>query len=932
MITRNETDMEFGRHMRPHFLALVFALGSGLGLATYAVKAQTQTNIKLPSGVQFVSSLEGVSEYRLKNGFKVLLIPDASKASITTNLTYLVGSVNENYGETGMAHLLEHLMFKGTPKHPAIPSEMKERGAEFNASTNADRTNYFQTLPATANNLEWSLELEADRMIHSEIAKVDLDSEFSVVRNEFEAGQNNPIGVTFEQTLNAAFDWHNYGKTTIGNKSDIENVPIDKLKAFYKKHYQPDNSVLVAGGKFDPQNALELVKKYFARIPKPKRVLQTNYTVEPSQDGERAIAIRRLGNNGFVIAGYHMPAATHPDAPVLGAISFLLGANPSGQLYEKLVKTSQALQVGGFSQLQKYPTLALFYAVTAKDANLEGVKNTMLETVENFAKKAPTFEELNRYKIQNAKQFSDIQDDSVYITAIMSEYIALGDWRTFFYLRDAYQKITTDDVQRVANTYLRRSNRTVGTFIPSETVDRVTVPSAPNVQELLQNFTTKPLNATAATGESLNLEPLELEKRVERGQLANIKYAFLTKKTNAESINLLILLHWGDVKSVQGRAIAAGFVASLLQTGTLKHTKQQLQDELARLQAEIDVQADSTGGTVRIKTDRKNLNEVLALAREILREPSFPQDEFALLKQQQVADLEEGKLDPQSVAFTAFQRAFNRPDAKFGDHDYVPTLDETIAAFKALKIEDVKAVYTDFWGLSNAEISAIGDFDGKELKTTLSNVFNGWQSKAPYTRIPNPYRSVKPQNIVIKTPDKTNAFFIAGLNLPLRDDNSEYPALSIANYIFGGGAISSRIADRLRQKDGLSYGVGAFINPSSFNEVSNWVSYAIYAPQNVEKLEAAFKEELTKVATEGFTASELEAAKIGFLQSIQTGRSEDQTIVYELLAQSATGRSYQFDHEFETRIKALTVDQVNTAFQKYIKLENLVIVKAGDFK
>src|SRR6516165_6109711 len=236
-----------------------------------------------PEELKKVTSVEGITEYRLDNGLRVLLFPDPTRPKVTVNLTVLVGSRHEGYGETGMAHLLEHMLFKGTPTNPDIPGAMKERGAQFNGSTWVDRTNYFETLPAGDANLEYAIRLEADRMVNSPIKAEDLATEFSVVRNEFEAGENSPERVLSQRMTAVAYEWHNYGKSTIGNRSDIERVPVDSLRAFYHRFYQPDNAVLVVAGKFDEQKALESITKYFGSLTKPDRKLQETYTEEPAQ-------------------------------------------------------------------------------------------------------------------------------------------------------------------------------------------------------------------------------------------------------------------------------------------------------------------------------------------------------------------------------------------------------------------------------------------------------------------------------------------------------------------------------------------------------------------------------------------------------------------------------------------------------------------------
>src|SRR6187549_60957 len=278
----------------------------------------------LPNGIERVTSVEGITEYRLANGLQILLFPDQSKQTITVNVTYKVGSRHEGYGETGMAHLLEHLVFKGSPRHRNIPQELTEHGSRPNGSTWYDRTNYFETFAATEENLRWALDLESDRMVNSFIAKKDLDSEMTVVRNEFESGENSPPRILMERVLSASFLWHNYGKSTIGARSDIERVPIDRLQAFWRHFYQPDNAVLVVAGKIDEAKTLALVHQHFASIPKHTRQINATYTTDPTQDGERSVVLKRVGDVQVVIAAYHTPAGSHPDFAAINVLSRIL--------------------------------------------------------------------------------------------------------------------------------------------------------------------------------------------------------------------------------------------------------------------------------------------------------------------------------------------------------------------------------------------------------------------------------------------------------------------------------------------------------------------------------------------------------------------------------------------------------------------------------
>ena len=335
-----------------HLITVSTAL-SCLLLLTPTMPAQSG----LPAGVTKVTSVEGISEYQYANGLKLLVFPDASKPTITVNITYLVGSRFEGSGEGGMAHLLEHMVFKGSPRHQNIPQELTEHGARPNGTTSSDRTNYFETFQASDVNLRWALDLESDRMVNSFIKKEDFDKEFSVVRNEFEMGENSPMNVLYEHVMAAAYTAHPYGRPTIGNKSDVERVPIPNLQAFYHKYYQPDNVVLTIAGKVDEGQIISLVNEYFGKIPRPTRVLEATHTVEPAQDGERTTTVRRVGDNQLILTAYHTPDGANPDSAVLEVLAGILGEPSSGRLYKALVDNKKASQVLTEAQTLNEPGL-----------------------------------------------------------------------------------------------------------------------------------------------------------------------------------------------------------------------------------------------------------------------------------------------------------------------------------------------------------------------------------------------------------------------------------------------------------------------------------------------------------------------------------------------------------------------------------------------
>jgi zinc protease len=906
--------------------ALVAAQTSAASLVAFAQPSPPQAAVALPRGVERVTSVEGINEYRLQNGLRVLLFPDQTKQTITVNITYLVGSAHENYGETGMAHLLEHLVFKGTPRHPNIPQELTSHGARPNGTTWTDRTNYFETFAATDENLNWALDLEADRMINSFIAKKDLDSEMTVVRNEFELGENSPFGVLLDRTMATAYLWHNYGKTTIGARSDIENVPIDRLQAFYKRYYQPDNAVLLVAGKFDEAKTLALVDKYFSPIPKPDRALQKIYTVEPTQDGERSVTLRRVGDTQLVGAAYHVPSGAHQDFAAIDIISQILGDTPSGRLHKALVEGKKASSVYGFGFQWREPTLALFGAEVRMGDSLDAARDTLLETVEGIGAKPPTKEEIERARTQLLKNIELALNNSDQVGLTLSEFIGAGDWRLFFLHRDRIRGVTPEEVSRVAARYFKPSNRTLGMFIPTPKPDRAEIPPAPDLTAALKDYKG---DATVAAGEAFDPSPSNIESRTVRADAAGIKLALLPKKTRGGKVVAQMVLRYGDEKSLMNRTRAAALAGQMLMRGTQKRTRQQIQDELDKLKARAFVFGGATQANVQIETVRENLPAVMRLVAEILREPAFPETEFEQLKREQLAFIEQNKSEPATVAFTAFGRHLS-PYPK-GDVRYVSTPDEDVADITAATLDQARQFYRDFYGASNATLTVIGDFDEKEIAGLAKSLFGDWKSPRPFTRVPQVFKDVASVNQSFPTPDKANAFFVAGFNLQLRDDHPDYPALVLGNYMLGGGFLSSRLAARIRGKEGLSYGVGSGINVSALDQWGRFTASAIYAPQNVERLEAVFKEEIAKMVKDGFTAEEVAAGKSGWLQSRQVSRAQDNELAGRLNNYLFLGRTLAWDAELEEKIKALTPEQISAAMRKHIDPSKITIIKAGDF-
>ncbi|MFK3738443.1 M16 family metallopeptidase [Massilia sp. TN1-12] len=894
------------------------------GLAAYAVvgglsfvTCGAAWAADLPKGVVQGPSVEGITEYRLPNGLKVLLFPDASRPTITVNVTYLVGSRHENYGETGMAHLLEHLMFKGSKGHPDITRQFSDRGMQFNGTTSFDRTNYYEVFQASQDNLDWALRMEADRMTHSFIAKKDLDSEMTVVRNEYENGENSPTNVLMKRMQSVAFDWHAYSRMPIGNKSDIENVKIENLQAFYRTYYQPDNAVLLVAGKFDAGKTLASITTLFGAIPKPKRTLPQFWTVEPTQDGERSFTVRRQGDMQVVMLGYKIPASLHADSNALNYASTILGDTPTGRLHKLLVDSGKASQVFAFPFTGYAPGLEYVGAVVKKDEDLAPVREALTQAVEGFAKNPPTPEEMERAKRAYLNEVERNLADPAQVGLALSETIALGDWRLFFAERDSMAKVTSEQVASAASRYFRRDNRVTGSFIPDEDPQRAVVPPAPSLQSVLKDF--KP-QVGASNAEDFDPSQANIMKRTTVVTAGGVKLALLPKKNRGQTVTVSLRQHMGDEKNLFGKATAQGLSMAMLTRGTSKYSRTELADAFEKLKFAGDLH--------QFQTTRENLPEALKLVAHVLREANFPAAEFEQMRKQALVGLEASRNEPPSVATRALNQHFNTYPK--GDPRYTPSLDETIAEIKAATLDDVKAFHRDYYGTVPAEIAIVGDFDAKAVEPLVDQLFGAWKAPMAVAPVLEKPADIQPIHEVLNTPEKENGFYVARLNLDLNIDDPDYPALMLADYIFGGGGLKSRLMDRIRQKDGLSYGGSSYLAPGDLDRAGKFGIQAIAAPQNLAKVDAAVREELERVRKDGFTAAELAGAKSGLLQQRIQTRATDDGLASGWTNYLYLGRTFTWSAEFEKRLAAVTLPELNAAFRKAIDPAKLSVVMAGD--
>lgn len=879
---------------------------------------------------KYITNVEGVKEYSLNNGLRVLLIPDASQSNMVVNIVYNVGSRNEGYGEKGMAHLLEHMLFKSTKNLGDIKKMLSDKGGNANGTTWFDRTNYYEVFPSSDENLKWSIEMEADRMVNATILQTDLDKEFSVVRNEFEIGENNPDGVLQERILSTAYLWHNYGNSTIGSKEDIERVKANTLRVFYEKYYQPDNSTLIIAGKFDEQKALQYVGQYFGAIARPKRVLDKTYTIEPAQDGEKYVELKRAGDSKNVGAVYHTASYADKDYAAIDALGEILTADPSGYLYKSLIETQKVSNIYFWQPGLRDASFIYFGVAVPNDKDLNATKEMVRTELDKIASTKYTDQDVNRAKAKIIKEIETVKNNTISYAINLTEIIGAGDYRLGYLYRDAIEKLTKEDIQRVAEKYFRANNRTVGVFIPSK--DETRVKPVEYTDEQLIAFT-KDYKGKALEKEAAPFEASikNLKQNFVEGKLSNgIKYGLIKKEIKGGKVQASFKFPVSNEKDLTNKSDVAGILAQLLKTGTKTQTKEQIQDRLDVLKSSINFNFSRQTLSVSVSTYKENFKEVMGILGDLLANSTFPENELTKTISEYNTYLESSLNEPQAVAYTEISRQTTKYPK--GSIFYTPTIQEQIDAFKKIKQSEIVDFYTNVLGGNNGVGSVVGDLDAKTTGEILESTFGKWNSKAKYELAIPTYFETQSLDKDIITPDKENAVAFGRISFKMNKKNADYPAFVMANEILGsGGFLSARIPMRLREKEGISYGAGSFIDVPIANDVASWSYYAFFNPTKKNAVETATKEEIAKALKDGFTAEELKSNMISWQNERKTRLGVDNTLMDLVNTYLQYGVPLEDYDTLESKVKTLKVEEVNSVLKKYLSLDKMTSIYAGDF-
>jgi zinc protease len=872
----------------------------------------------------------GIREYRLDNGLQILLFPDDAQSTTTINLTYRVGSRHEGQGEFGMAHLLEHLQFKGTPLHRDIPTEFAQRGMRYNGTTTSDRTNYFASFNANPDTLAWTIGLEADRMRHSFIAKADLDKEMTVVRNEFERGENDPMAVLTQRVLSAAYTWHPYGHTTMGPRSDIENVPIGNLQDFYRRYYRPDNATLLIAGKFDADATLRVVAREFGAVARPAQAIAQPYTVEPAQDGERSVVVRRVGGQPVVMDYYHVPSLAHPDSAALLVYELMLGLQPSGALYTELVESKQAIATGMSGLGGHDPGGVSAVAVVPPDGDVDKVQSRLADIVEGRADAHLDEAQLQRVRDLAIMSYRQQMKNPEALIQQLSDVVAAGDWRLLFRLMDDIPKVTLADVERVRAAYFKPANRTSGRYLPASAVERVEIPVAPSLDARLADLKAPP---SVEEGERFTPTTQALAARTTRQRLpSGIVLKTLAKQTRGNTVVASINLRWASQRETVPM-LGTTMAGELLIEGSSSMTRQQMEDRLVHLNASLQAVSGNQEVTLTIRAEKDTLLEAMKLGIDMLRHPTLPAPAFERLRVEHLAAIEATRKDLPTLMNMATRDLVNaRRGTRLDDPDYVESVDEALDEFRRTTLADVRKFHDGYWSANDARVVVVGAIpDG--VADAVERQLGDWKNpQAPaFEQYVPTYVGLPPARFDVQADDKTSASLSMFQGFRLNHDDPDYQPMLLAVHILGGGSMESRLNTRIRREAGLSYGVGASLSCGFWGDDAGLYVTATFAPPNREKVLAAIRAELAEFARNGPTADELARAKHDLDEGALQARADDGQLAGDMSFHETLGHDWAWVGARDVRLRTVTLAQVRDAWRRLVREDDFVVVTAGDF-
>ncbi|MBD9357144.1 M16 family metallopeptidase [Methylomonas albis] len=875
----------------------------------------------------------GAVERRFENSFRAVLVPDITAEQTAVTLVYFSGSLADPEGKSGLAHLLEHLLFNAptTQGNHSLVSELARRNIAYNGNTNFDRTIYHTAFSSDQPTLNWLLEQEALRMHKLTLTETDIARELPVVLREKELGDSNHRQKLAQQILPVVTRFAPYLRPPIGNEAELRGIAIDDVRAFYRTHYRPDNALLVITGRFDAAATWKQLDTHFGEIESPK-IGQAPAFQAASQleSGDPQTSFRGDGDVASVSLFYPLPNSVDAkQIAAMGLMSGLLAGSPASRLHESLVSAGQAASVSAIPLLLRHAGAFEVTALplTADSEALEQLQTTLAGQVQSLGDTGFTEKELERTKNLIRNEALHVQSQAAAFGYRLAEFASLGDWRLWFESIDAAQKMTLPEIQQTAKT-LFHQGLPVSQLMSSRHAASVTARTealVPQATSAVPSPASAPAHLPETASPAVNdATAAAIDAQIERFSInESLAVALWPKPIPTGRVQGQWNLRMGTADSMLGKRILADLTGSLLAHGSASLDRQQLFDRLVSLDAHLSMTPMEDRLAIRFDLPAQSLPEFLGVLIDVLRHPALPEQGFMEVGNQLRVAYQSQGAKPQVVAEAALT-AFTSP-YPIGDIRREPSMVEALAALARIEFNDIKAFHADYYG-ANGELLLSGEFDANATRRQLENLLGPWHSKQAYLRPPQPYTALAPGQHVMTVADGAHGIYTAQLRQPLQADETDALALVLVNVALGEDAIQSRLGRRLRQQEGISYGVASKMSASAFEPRATLSISASYAPALRQQLSKAVHEELALLVKDGLSAAEFDSAKDTWRHRHDLSKLDRDKLFGKLNLLLRLHRDMRYYADINARVEALTLAQVNTAIARHINPDQLLEV------
>lgn len=889
-----------------------------------------------------LKSEQNIEEYKLDNGLRVILAPNDKENKVFMNTIYLTGALNDPQGKGGMAHLLEHLAFKGTEnvKGEEFQRRLDQYSLMSNASTDYYSTKYTSVIRPEKTAIDEMIYLEAERMDKLVLQEKFVPSEINIVEREREVRLDQPFSVLMDQIWKSAYGNQYLGRLPIGDLKELKSIKMDELNKFYRTWYAPNNAVMVIAGKFDKKQVLDTVEKNFNSIAARTVPKQVNVPVlDSSKIQERAFEVKKgsdFGKYNIYLNGKNQQIQT-----ALALSPFLFTMQPSGHLYKDVVETGTATQVQSTTWLTQDFNLVFMGAVYAPNHDAQKVGSALMQGIEK--KHSFNEVELNRVKnlIKNSQK--SMMTSASAVGGMLSDYVVSsnGDWTQYFKDQAEVQNLKVNDVNQIINQFLIAEHRISGDIkpTPEDQKKALELQKGAETAKTLDQQDTKaeplkdPSVYKAEVAQNLTMSQQYVEKidqKIQTGTLKNgMQYALFPTSTQDDKTYASIALNFGTAESLKDQAEVIGFMSYLLLRASEQYSLQDIADKSIDAGGRASASAVDNGISIQISAKNEKFEEFFKFIIDVMNNPKFEQTQFDLIKSQTLSSLNRSYTEPETVASLTIARIVEKYQPGDLRYHFEPELAKQQVT--SITNDNVKSLYKQYFTTQNGQISVTGDFNAKSLLKYLNKSLGQSKTTQPYQRLSSEYFEYPAQKVHALAEQRQFGNYQALITLPVGNRHPDAEALLVLSNILGESQLSSRLAMELREKNALVYSFGSNMTLSSFQNTGALGISADYTAGKSTQVSQGVHKVLNDLLKNGVTEQELEAAKANIMKQRVTNLEDERRIHRGLNSQLEQNRSFKSRLERDQAFAQLTKADIDAVIQKYIKVDHLVEVMADQY-